>query len=158
MRELAVTLLVALFSLVPASAAIAGIEEARQRREERQAQRWEEYKTRERRRDVDLQAFQLPQSWLHPEPEVHQPVQTERVQGGDFWWHLADCESGVGETSQNMFQFMGGTESKVGYHAGASYEEQKAMAQNWASRIKNPGSTEGWPNCWWEAKSKTGGP
>lgn len=108
-------------------------------------------------------------SWRAPEPpqravartpRVASPTRLPRLQApvakGDFWWHLAKCESGVGQTSQNMFQFMGGTEKKVGYHSGASYEEQKAMAQDWASRIDNPGSTAGWPVCWWVAKRNAG--
>lgn len=74
------------------------------------------------------------------------------VHGDDFWYRLAMCESGAGASSPNIFQFMGGTAAKVGYYAGASYDEQRAMAIDWASRIHpNEGSTAGWPVCWWTA-------
>ncbi len=71
---------------------------------------------------------------------------------GDFWYRLATCESENGRTSDNQFQFMGGTEIKVGYYPGASYSEQVAMAKWWAARIHpNEGATAGWPVCWWVA-------
>lgn len=79
-------------------------------------------------------------------------VATPTVHGADFWYRLADCESGVGATSPNIFQFMGGTAEKVGYYAGASYAEQVAMAKDWAARIHpREGTTAGWPVCWWTA-------
>lgn len=73
----------------------------------------------------------------------------------EFWYRLATCESGNGELSANQFQFMGGTAEKVGYYPGASYEAQRAMAQDWAARLRaqgtSPGSRAGWPECWWIA-------
>lgn len=74
------------------------------------------------------------------------------VHDADFWYRLATCESGNGRGSANQFQFMGGTAEKVGYYPGASYEEQRAMAIDWASRIHpNEGTSAGWPECWWRA-------
>lgn len=92
--------------------------------------------------------------YVAPSPQS----QTTRQDGGegtDFWYRLATCESGNGAGSTNQFQFMGGTAEKVGYYAGASYSEQRAMAQDWAARLRaqgtSPGSTAGWPRCWWVA-------
>ncbi len=86
------------------------------------------------------------------------PSPQSRTVGGEsdaFWSRLAACESGNGRGSANQFQFMGGTAEKVGYYPGASYEAQRAMAQDWAARLRaegtSPGSTSGWPTCWWVA-------
>jgi hypothetical protein len=77
---------------------------------------------------------------------------TSNSSGRDFWWWLANCESENGRTSDNQFQFMGGTERAVGYYYGAPYEEQRAMAIWWASQIPGQeGTTAGWPHCWWVA-------
>lgn len=74
------------------------------------------------------------------------------VHGDDFWYRLAMCESGAGASSPNIFQFMGGTAEKVGYYPGATYAEQRAMAQDWAARIHpREGTSAGWPVCWWRA-------
>lgn len=86
-----------------------------------------------------------------PTTTVYEPPspQSRTVQGDDFWYRLATCESGNGALSANQFQFMGGTAEKVGYYPGASYAEQKAMAQDWAARIHpNEGTNAGWPVCW----------
>ncbi len=83
-----------------------------------------------------------------PRPAIATPT----VHGADFWYRLATCESRNGELSANQFQFMGGTAEKVGYYPGASYEAQRAMAIDWASRIHpNEGTNAGWPVCWWVA-------
>lgn len=86
---------------------------------------------------------------------LYASVRAPEVEPNDFWYALATCESENGRTSNNQFQFMGGTEDKVGYYDGASYEEQKAMAQGWAARLiaegTHPGSRAGWPECWWRA-------
>lgn len=89
-----------------------------------------------------------------PTTTVYEPSpQSRTVQGDDFWYRLATCESGNGRLSANQFQFMGGTAEKVGYYPGASYEAQKAMAQDWAARIHpNEGTNAGWPVCWWQAQ------
>jgi hypothetical protein len=88
-------------------------------------------------------------------PVVPRTTVQDSGEGADFWYRLATCESENGRTSANQFQFMGGTAEKVGYYAGASYAEQKAMAQGWAARLRaegtHPGSTAGWPECWWIA-------
>ncbi len=94
-----------------------------------------------------------------PTTTVYEPPSPQsRTTGGeddDFWYRLATCESGNGAGSANQFQFMGGTAEKVGYYPGASYAEQKAMAQDWAARLRaqgtSPGSRAGWPECWWIA-------
>ena len=69
-----------------------------------------------------------------------------------FWDRLSACEQLEGP---NYFQFMGGTEDKVGWHPGASYEQQKQMAIWWAAALRaegtHPGSRYGWPECWWIA-------
>ncbi len=84
---------------------------------------------------------------IQSEPEVSDASDTV-----DFWYDLATCESENGRTSENQFQFMGGTAEKVGYYSGASYSEQRAMAQGWAESLRSegthPGSSAGWPECW----------
>ena len=89
--------------------------------------------------------------YVEPRPAT----QTPTVHDSDFWYRLATCESENGRTSANQFQFMGGTAEKVGYYAGASYEAQRAMAQDWTARLRaegtHPGSSAGWPECWWIA-------
>lgn len=89
-----------------------------------------------------------------PATTLPAPARTT-VQGEDFWYRLAACESGNGEASSNQFQFMGETRDSVGYYPGSTYEEQVAMAQDWAGRLRaqgtSPGSTAGWPNCWAKA-------
>jgi hypothetical protein len=94
-----------------------------------------------------------------PTTTVYEPPSPQsRTVGGEdnsFWYRLATCESGNGAGSSNQFQFMGGTDEKVGYYDGASYEAQRAMAQDWADRLRaegrSPGSSAGWPVCWWTA-------
>ncbi len=94
-----------------------------------------------------------------PTTTVYEPPSPQsRTVGGEsdsFWFRLAACESENGRTSANQFQFMGGTAEKVGYYPGATYEEQRAMAQDWAARLRaegtHPGSRSGWPECWWIA-------
>lgn len=89
-----------------------------------------------------------------PSPQS-QTTRQDGGEGADFWYRLATCESGNGAGSDNQFQFMGGTAEKVGYYPGAPYVEQRAMAQDWAGRLRaqgtSPGSTAGWPVCWWQA-------
>lgn len=71
------------------------------------------------------------------------------------WYALATCESGNGRGSSNQYQFMGGTAEKVGIDGSEPIEEQTAAAQRWAAALraegKSPGSTAGWPVCWWRA-------
>lgn len=78
----------------------------------------------------------------------------------DFWRALANCESADGRSTRSFigyFQFQrGGTADTVGIDGSESYEEQRAAAQGWASRVSNPGSTAGWPHCWWVAKRAVG--
>lgn len=99
-------------------------------------------------------ARSAPTTAVYAAPAPRTTVQ-DSGEGADFWYRLATCESGNGSGSANQFQFMGGTAEKVGYYAGASYAEQRAMAQDWAARLRaegtHPGSTAGWPECWWIA-------
>jgi cytoskeletal protein RodZ len=75
--------------------------------------------------------------------------------GSGFWYRLATCESGNGAGSSNQYQFMGGTAEKVGYYPGMPLADQTEAAQGWADRLRaegiHPGSTAGWPECWWAA-------
>jgi hypothetical protein len=76
------------------------------------------------------------------------------VPGGDFWRRLANCESSDGRSGTYLgyFQFSRDTAAKVGYRAGMSYEEQRALAIKWLGMIGGRGgSTSGWPVCWWRA-------
>ena len=90
-----------------------------------------------------------------PSPQGRSTGRGAEPPAGDFWYRLATCESGNGTGSANQFQFMGGTAEKVGYYPGASYEAQRAMAVDWAARLRaegtHPGSRSGWPECWWIA-------
>lgn len=73
-----------------------------------------------------------------------------------FWRRLSSCESstGRGGNGGGYFQFSGDTASKVGYHAGLSYEQQRALAVKWLGMIHGAGgSRSGWPHCWWVARS-----
>ena len=80
------------------------------------------------------------------------PRTTATGGGHDFWWRLANCESEVGRTSRNIFQFSPDTAAKVGIDGSESYEVQRAAAIAWAARIHpREGSTSGWPHCWWVA-------
>lgn len=72
----------------------------------------------------------------------------------DFWRRLANCESADGRSGAfiGYFQFSPDTARKVGIDGSESYEEQRAAAQDWASRIHpNEGTSSGWPHCWWVA-------
>lgn len=72
--------------------------------------------------------------------------------GDDFWKRLGYCESELGRTSRNIFQFSPDTAAKVGIDGSESYETQKAAAKAWAARIHpREGTNSGWPNCWWVA-------
>ena len=77
------------------------------------------------------------------------------AQGEGFWYRLASCESGNGRGSRNQYQFMGGTAAKVGIDGSEPVAEQTAAAQQWAALLRSqgisPGSTSGWPVCWWVA-------
>lgn len=80
----------------------------------------------------------------------------------DFWYNLSwgcECRSGHCENSGGFFQFKGSTATKVGYVPGQSYDQQKQEAIWWAGELEkrhvSPGSTSGWPHCWWEAKRLT---
>lgn len=91
---------------------------------------------------------------------VSEPSVTIVEPKGDFWRALANCESPTGRNSSNgtfigYFQFHRGTARQVGISGGESYEEQRAAAQRWASRV-NPGTTAGWPVCWHRAKAAVG--
>lgn len=89
-----------------------------------------------------------------PSPQS-QTTRQDGGEGADFWYRLAGCESGNGRGSDNQFQFQGGTAEKVGYYFGAPYLAQRAMAIYWAGLLRaqgtSPGSTAGWPVCWWIA-------
>jgi hypothetical protein len=93
--------------------------------------------------------------YYEPSPQSRTVGKGSEPPGNDFWYALATCESENGRTSANQFQFMGGTAEKVGYYTGASYAEQRAMAQGWAATLRaegtHPGSSAGWPECWWQA-------
>lgn len=98
---------------------------------------------------------------VRPTTTLPAPVRTTvaPVQGEDFWYRLALCESGAQNLTGNgyagYFQLGGGTAEKVGWYPDASYEAQVAMAQDWAARLRaqgtSPGSTAGWPVCWYRA-------
>lgn len=76
--------------------------------------------------------------------------------GHDFWWNLANCESEVGRTSRNIFQFSSDTASKVGIDGSEPYDTQKAAAIAWAARIHpREASSSGWPTCWAVALAST---
>jgi hypothetical protein len=85
---------------------------------------------------------------------------TSSAPAGDFD-ALAACES-TGDTDGRpphnidpdpagyhltAFQFSPDTARKVGAYRGMPYAEQKAAAQEWASRV-DPASRSGWPTCW----------
>lgn len=74
------------------------------------------------------------------------------VVDGDFWYRLATCESGNGRGSPNQYQFSPDTAAKLGVSGASSLEAQTAAAQRWASMV-DPGSTAGWPHCWWVASA-----
>lgn len=75
--------------------------------------------------------------------------------GDDFWIRLATCESGLGQTSPNLFQLSPDTAAKVGITGTEPYSVQLAAAQRWAAILEaqgtDPGSRSGWPECWWVA-------
>lgn len=80
----------------------------------------------------------------------------------DFWWNLSkgcECKTGDCAHSGGFFQFKGSTATKVGYKPGQSWDVQKQEAIWWAGELEkrhvSPGSTSGWPHCWWEAKRLT---
>lgn len=70
----------------------------------------------------------------------------------DVWQKVAECESGSGRTSSNVYQFTDSSWAAVASvftptPESASPAEQLAAAKAWA-RIVDPASTAGWPNCW----------
>lgn len=73
----------------------------------------------------------------------------------DFWYALRTCESGNGLTSDNLYQFMGGTDEKVGIDGSEPEVVQTQAAKSWANALRaegvSPGSNAGWPECWWIA-------
>jgi hypothetical protein len=70
----------------------------------------------------------------------------------DFWRRLAQCESEMGRTSRNIFQFSPDTAGKVGIDGSEPYDVQRAAAIRWAAIIHpGEGTIAGWPNCWWVA-------
>lgn len=75
----------------------------------------------------------------------------------DFWRRLANCENAAGDDDDGYFQFTDpNTAAWVGYKGNwQSYEVQRDMAIRWAAHLRSmhisPGSTQGWPHCWWEA-------
>jgi hypothetical protein len=85
-------------------------------------------------------------------------VQVHFKPGGDFWRALANCESPDGRSGRYLgyFQFHPNTWQATGGGDLGSYEHQKTRAQQWAAKV-DPGSTAGWPVCWWRAKRATGG-
>lgn len=73
-----------------------------------------------------------------------------------FWRRLANCESADGRSGTYLgyFQFSRDTARKVGWFDGATYEQQRAMAEKWLAMIGGPsrgGGRSGWPHCWWVA-------
>lgn len=74
-----------------------------------------------------------------------------------FWQRLSlGCESSTGDNGNGggYFQFSPGTAKAVGYHPGMTWDQQRALADNWLARIGGPargGTTSGWPHCWWVA-------
>lgn len=92
---------------------------------------------------------------------AQQKLQAERplppaVMDAAFWRRLANCESPSGASGRYLgfFQFSRDTARKVGWFDGASYEQQRAMAERWLAMIGGPsrgGGRSGWPHCWWVA-------
>jgi hypothetical protein len=86
-----------------------------------------------------------------PPPPTTIPVIVDAA----FWARLGPgCESstGTGGNGGGFFQFSPDTAKRVGYHAGLSYEDQRALAVKWLGMIGGRGgSRAGWPVCWWIA-------
>lgn len=75
---------------------------------------------------------------------------------GDFWTELDRCESPNGDTHPlyvGEFQFHPDTAARAG-------GSDLAAAKRWAARLHaegtSPGSSAGWPVCWWVAKRRAG--
>jgi hypothetical protein len=107
----------------------------------------------------------VPPTTLAPSPpttaQAPAPAAVGIPQDPQFWWWLANCESGNGVGSSNQYQFEGGTGAKMGISGGEPLAVQTAAAQRWAailvSQGTSPGSRSGWPNCWWVALAHVGG-
>lgn len=92
---------------------------------------------------------------------AQQKLQAQRplapaVMDAAFWRRLANCESPDGRSGTYLgyFQFSRDTARKVGWFDGATYEQQRAMAERWLAMIGGPsrgGGRSGWPHCWWVA-------
>lgn len=88
-----------------------------------------------------------------PEPTPEPPSGVPKDPA--FWRRLANCESASGASTKHYvgyFQFSrNDTADKVGIDGSESYETQRSAAMHWASQV-SPGSTAGWPHCWWVAQ------
>lgn len=93
-----------------------------------------------------------------PKPIARPVARTEPAPSrqGDFWHELQQCETPNGDTNPKYigdFQFHPDTARRAG-------GTDLAAAKRWAAMVVedggHPGSTAGWPTCWWVAKRNAG--
>lgn len=98
-------------------------------------------------------------TFLEPKPVGAPRVElaaTPPASGDAFWRELQKCETPHGDDNPlyvGPFQFHPDTAARAG---GTDLAAAKRWAKRLADEGTSPGSTAGWPVCWWKAKAAAG--